>query len=120
MESAGGRPFLHVAVKDSPQGESLPLFFEGHRQELVNMYRNRDSFDLGETRGEGNYVHFEYRVRPGVGSCVYHVVEHVLRSRFIPVENHGFVISSGVCEEDRRGSLAAQQERILLSFEESR
>ena len=109
---------MHVAVKDSPPGDSLPVFFERHRQELVNTHRNSNFFDLGETRGEGYYVHFEYRVQPPGGSCVYHVVEHVLRSRFIPVDNHGFGISAGICEGDL-AIYGRQRGKILSSFEET-
>ena len=118
MESAGSGPFVHVTTKNLNADEGIGPFFERYRQEVIDKYRNDPSFKLGQTMGEGNYVHFEYGLQPGGSSCAYHVVEHVFLSRFRPVRNHGIIVSAGICE-DHTGALDAQRERILRSFEET-
>ena len=118
MESAGSRPFVHVTTKDLNAGEGIGAFFERHRQEVIDLYRNDPSFKLGQAVGEGNYVHFEFRLQPTSSTCEYHVVEHVFLSRFRPVRNYGIIVSAGICEDQRR-TLDAQRERILRSFEET-
>ena len=118
MESAGSGPFVHVTTKNLNADEGIGPFFERYRQEVIDKYRNDPSFKLGQTMGEGNYVHFEYGLQPGGSSCAYHVVEHVFLSRFRPVRNYGIIVSAGICEDQRR-TLDAQRERILRSFEET-
>ena len=118
MESAGSGPFVHVTTKNLNADEGIGPFFERYRQEVIDKYRNDPSFKLGQTMGEGNYVHFEYGLQPGGSPCAYHVVEHVFLSRFRPVRNYGIIVSAGICE-DQRSALDAQRERILRSFEET-
>ena len=123
VKSAGGRPFLTIQVKDLQSAETMPAFFERHRQDLIAVARNYPVFALGLTEGGNlngrNYIHMEYLIQPNSGDCIYHVVDHVFRSVFFPVENHGFVISAGVCENDEP-VYRQQRENILGSFEETR
>lgn len=119
IESARGRPFVHVTVRDYQPGESTANFFERYRQDVIDAHRDNPTFELGLTKGEGNYVHFEYLLQTGGGSCVYHVVEHISRSRYIPVRDYGFVVSAGICEEQRTAAGDRQRERILRSFGET-
>ena len=120
--SAGGRPFLDVQVKDFESGDSIARFFERHRQELIDRIPEFSHFDLGLTKAETtrdgrNYIHMEYLWQPGPNDCLYHVVEHVFRSRFYPARDYGFVISAGFCENEQ---LLYEERRkyILASFEE--
>ena len=122
VASAGGRPFLNVQVKDFQSGESTANFFERHRAELIAMAPNYSLFEPGLTRGETtaegrNYIHYEYLLQPGAGDCIYHVVEHVFRSRFYPTRDYGFVVSAGVCESEQV-LYEQRREHMLNSFEE--
>ena len=123
VKSAGGRPFLTIQVKDLQSAEIMPAFFERHRKDLIDVATNYPVFDLGLTKGANlngrNYIHMEYIIQPNSSDCIYHVVDHVFRSVFFPVENHGFVISAGVCENDEP-VYRQQRENILGSFEETR
>ena len=82
---------------------------------------NYASVEFGPTRGETvglrNYIHLEYLRRPTSDDCIYHVVEHIFRSRFYPVRDHGFIISAGLCENDQ-AFYQKQRIDILASFEE--
>ena len=119
--SAGGRPFIEVKVKTFQSGESSASFFERHRGELTESRGDHVVFEIGVSRGETlksrNYVHMEYLLQPSAADCIYHVVDHVFRSRFYPVRNSGFIITAGFCEE-QTGLYNAQRETILASFEE--
>ena len=119
--SAGGRPFLDIQTKDFASGESTAVFFERHRQELLEAAQNYAVFELGLTRGETvglrNYIHLEYLWRPTSNDCLYHVVEHIFRSRFYPVRDHGFIITAGVCENEHT-FYQKQRTDVLASFEE--
>ena len=87
------------------------------------MYRNSPVFDIGRTEGEvikgRNYIHMEFLLQPSAGDCIYHVVDHVFRSRFYPAKDYGFIFRVGFCEQDQ--SLYQEgREHILASFEEYR
>ena len=120
----GDRPFLHIAVKEFKSGESTAAFFERHRQELLEQVATFVVFEPGLTKGETdpdtlrNYIHMEYLWQPNEGDCLYHVVEHVFRSRFYPARDKGFVIAGGVCE-NQQVSFDEQRENILRSFRET-
>ena len=116
--SAGDRPFLDISVKDFESGGSLAAFFERHRHELFQAAPGYNVFEPGLTKGEGNYVHMEYLWQPSAGDCLYHVVEHVFRSRYYPVRDYGFIITAGVCENELT-SYSESRRRILESFEEN-
>ena len=98
-----------------------PQLFERHRQELLAGAPNYAIFEPGLTRGETvglrNYIHIEYLWQPTSNDCLYHVVEHIFRSWFYPVRDHGFIISAGVCEKDQ-AFYQKQRIDILASFEE--
>ncbi len=119
--SAGGRPFLQITVKDFYSGESLGDFFNRHRQSLVRKARDYQLLEMGELYGETingrNYVHMEYIWQPRANDCLYHVVEHIFRSRYYPARAYGFAITAGVCENDLL-TYDAQREDILKGFKE--
>ena len=60
----------------------------------------------------------EYLWQPSAGDCLYHVVEHVFRSRYYPVRDYGFIITAGVCENDLT-TYSEPRRWILESFEEN-
>ena len=119
--SSGSRPYLHIQTKDFESGESVADFFERRRQELIEMAPSYSVFEPGETGGQTvnqrNYVQMEYLWQPTDGHCLYHVVEQVFRSRFYPARDYGFIISSGVCE-DQHALYDEPREFMLASFEE--
>ena len=119
---ARGRPFVHVTVKNFGSGESIAGFFERHRQELLSQAPSYAAFSLGLTRGETinlrNYIHMEYLWQPTRSDCLYHVVEHVFRSRFYPRRDYGFIVAAGVCENEVT-HYARPRVNILSSFEET-
>ncbi len=119
--SAGGSPFLDITVKDFNSGESVANFFERHRQELLAQASNYSVFEPGLTKGATvslrNYIHMEYLWQPSASDCLYHVVEHVFRSRYYPAKDYGFVITAGVCES-QQALYDEQRKNILSSFDE--
>ena len=126
--SARGRPFLDVKVKDFQSGESTAGFFERHRQELLDAARNHvydPSQPFLEPGGTGSgsiddlypYLFMEYLWRPNPSDCLYHVVEHVFRSRFYPVRDYGFIVTAGFCESQQE-LYDESRGYILASFEE--
>ena len=119
IQSAGGRPFFNVVDKDYRSGESLADFFERYRKELIDNARSGSYsvFEPGRTEGRGNFIYFQYLMRPGPNDCLYHVVEHIFRSRYYPEKDYGFIVSAGICENEQ---LMHEERRrfILDSFEE--
>ena len=113
---------MDITVKDFNSGESLADFFERHRQELLAQAPNYSVLEPGSAKGETkalrNYVHMEYLWQPGAGDCLYHVVEHVFRSRYYPVRDYGFIVTAGVCE-NQQAVYDERRENILSSFEEN-
>ena len=119
--SAKGSPFLQIHAKEFESGESTSLFFQRHRQELLDAAPEYHLFEPGSTRGETidgrNYIHMEYLIQPRADDCVYHVVEHIFRSRFYPAKDVGFIISTGICDL-QLADFGQIRELILQGFEE--
>ena len=120
--SAGGSPFFSIESKGFLLEESLDDFFQRRQQRLLLTADDYDVLELVSTRevstGQRDYIHAEYRWQPNGRDCVYHVVEHIFRSRYRPT-NYGFIITAGVCESER-ALYDGQRENILSSFEELR
>ena len=113
---------MDITVKDFNSGESLAAFFERHRQELLAQAPDYVAFESGITKGKTinlrNYIHMEYLWQPDAGDCLYHVVEHIFRSRYYPLRNYGFAITAGVCENQLAGYDKVRT-NILSSFKET-
>ena len=122
VTSAGGRPFIEIQTKDYQSGEAIAGFFERHRQEMIDAIPNYSLLELGQARGETiegrNYIHQEYLWQPSAGDCIYHVVDHVFRSRFYPARDYGFVFRVGFCEQDQH-LYEERRRHILASFGET-
>ena len=119
---ARGRPFVNITVKNFNSGESIAGFFERHRGEFLSKAPTYAAFEPGLTKGETanlrNYIHMEYLWQPTASDCLYHVVEHIFRSRFYPLRDYGFIVAAGVCE-DQVSHYARPRLHILSSFEET-
>ena len=123
--NAGGRPFVYVSVKDFESAEAIPHFFERYRQDAIGIFRTYEVFELGRTEGRTievhgtmrNYVLMEYLLKPSPADCLYHVVDHIFRSRFYPDRDYGFIVSAGICES-QLSSLSEQRKWIFESLAE--
>jgi hypothetical protein len=119
--SAAGRPFFNVRVTGFLYEETMEDFYQRHQSSLTEATQDYITFERvstkEETIGPRNYIHTEYRWRPGERDCVYDVVERIFRSPNRPV-NYAFILTAGICEGS--AEVYGEQRTVILStFEES-
>ena len=120
MESAGGRPFLIVRVKDTSEGEGLYEFGSRHYRELLEEARRNPQANYRQGRPDDVPDHIfkmRYEWQNASADCVYQVEEDIFLSW--RTREYGFIIATGICEEDL-AMYGQQRGKILSSFEEVR
>ena len=114
--SARGRPYLDIRVVDVEAEEGRWDFYDRYRRDRLFLAPTYADYVPGPGGSEGQYVWGSYIMKPREEDCRYHVLEHAYPSWNAPGV-YGFVISTGICEEDLP-VYGQQRDAILNSFDE--
>ena len=114
--SARDQRYVNTTIVDIEDGERRWDFYERVRDIRRGKAPSWEYYKWLGGDEKDLYLHGEYILQPRAEDCRYHVVEHVHPSWDAPVE-YGFVVSMGICEDDRP-EYNRLRESVLLSFEE--
>ena len=114
--SAGGRPYINITVMDVEAEEGRWDFYGRYRRDRLVLAPTYADYVPGPGGSGGQYVWGSYILQPQDGDCRYHVLEHAYPSWNAPGV-YGFIISTGICEEDLP-AYGQQRDVILNSFDE--
>ena len=123
--SASNSPFYNVRVAHSEEsylGDFYLQYFTEHLDRIRNDYHEPPVgypfYESTESVGKGYHIRREYRWQTSEVQCLYRVVEHYRRSQY-PDADHGFIVTTGVCEDDPdRQDYEREREIMLKSFRE--
>ena len=124
--SADSNPFFNVRTPHSGEsylGDFYLQYFSEHldriRKDFYESGRTYPIYEPIDSAGKGYHIRREYRWQANETQCPYRVVEHYLRSQY-PDADYGFIITTGVCEDDpNRQDYEIERELMLKSFREN-